>query len=484
MAYVPRDDEDEEQTQQPMLGGGMPTMSPTGATSGAPVPQQKPQQQRGTGFVNLQSWLDAGRGRDKSITSAGQNLIGQEQQAFNKAADPLRTADYKAKTVEDVNKGQGARGTNYDIFGENLWDAANGNTGKKSEIKGMLEQDYQGPTSVDYDARGQKNLWDADALTSADTVGSVLGRKEAEAGRYGAGMQALDRVLYGADAASRKASEQVGKDLGTFTGNVGTEKQKLADKAQGFKDVAAKAREGTRAELIRQGKGMNEGLDSLVAQAQSDEASARNALQQGYVYNPATGKMEKLGGPLSAGQTTGGGATRENMVTDERKRGFDLLNELIGTPTVQKSGAYQPLRTEIVRDPNYDKPLPGPKLSMDEIGNAATMLPEEARREWLQNYMTPLGNTISAVQMQDAYERFQRDHPEIKWPDSQTIADSMARWKNDQKAFGREHQSRLRETAQGKLDQMKESLRMREDPGLRILIAAFEEQLKKNPAYG
>ncbi len=414
MAYVlPQLDEEEEQLQQeqsatmPRLGGAAPSIG--GASGGGSVPQQQTPkaqnaQSKGSGFTNLQNWLDAGQGRHQNIASTGQNLLGQEKTAFGAAAKPLQDASFTAET----------------LGGDIVNNAISGDAGAKTKIKGMLSQDYSGPMSVDYDASSRKNLWDVGSLSDAKTAGSVLAKPAIDAGQYGAGMRRLDSVLFGADAASRGAMDAQGKGLTDFTKQVGSDTKQLEDKALGFKDEAAKAREGTRTELTNRHKELSDRLDSRVADAQAKEAKDRELLQQGLVYNPKTRRYERLAPGQMAGQTTGTTADRRNIMSESEKTGFDSLDELIGSGKVDRTGNYARPTTEVIKDPNYVAPLPSrgghdPRLGtvMESLKRTNPEHFETLKKAYTEYGPQNDGVTDQAVAFSEFWDRFQREHPEV-----------------------------------------------------------------------
>jgi hypothetical protein len=428
MAYVLPQEEDEEELKQeqasqmaPKLGGSQTLGVGGGGLSSAPTetPRSQNVTQKGTGFTNLQSWLDAGKGRDKAISSTGSSLLGQEKDAFGAAKKPMEeaTGNFKVKTVEDVNK----PGMGEDLFGNKLNAAARGEAGAKDEIKGMLDQDYKGPLSVDYNARDKKSLWDVGALSDASTASNVLARPAMQSGQYGAGLQRLDSVLFGADAASRAALDANKQGLTDFSKQVGAESEALATRASGLKADAAKARAGVKTELERQGDKWLADLDTTVNQKRDEEKMVRDALDQGIVYDPKTGTRTRLGDSLSRGDTVGGGATRENVMTAEQKSGFDLLSELIGAPKMQKTGTYQDVETQIIKDPNWKAPSQYADWTHDDIRNSAMALPNEQRTAWINEMSTFAKETGSdprtwgANEMTEYFKWFQQRHPEVKW---------------------------------------------------------------------
>jgi hypothetical protein len=431
MAYVlPQlDDEEEKQQQQsqsPSLGGQQMIGGGGGGPMSAPKETPKAQNvtQKGTGFTNLSNWLDAGKGRDQDISSKGSSLLGEEKTAFGAAKKPLEDATFSAKTIEGMGRDP-ATGTL--VFDRAFGNAANGDQKAKGEIKGMLEQDYTGPMSVDYNAADRKNLWDVGALTDASTASSVLAKPQMDAGKYGAGMQRLDSVLFGADAASRGALDKNKTDFGDFTKQVGADSEALAKKALGFKDQAKQAREGVRDELTKRHGTMTKQLDDEVKRLQDEEAKDAAARAQGLVYDPSSSSYVKMGQSLSAGKTTGGGATRENVVTATQKSGFDLLNELLGTPSVTKGNtSYEKPRTEIVRDPNWQ---PHSKIvGNPRVGTVLQMLPGDQAdpnspkgmymRAWAEaGYPgADASGNYDAIEANEFLDSFARAHPELRIP--------------------------------------------------------------------
>lgn len=443
MGYVlPRDEDEEEQQQQgaPQLGGSQSFAAAPGGKA-APITPQTPAaqnvQNKGSGFTNLTNWLDAGKGRDKTISDKSTQLLGAEKTNFAKAAEPVKSATYQAKTVDDVNKGGMV-----DKFKNNVWDAAQGDAQKKAEIAGMTAQKYEGARDVNYDPNAQKNLWDVANLSNTSTVGNVLARPAIEAGQYGAGMQRLDNVLFGADAASQAAIGGAKKGLTDFGAEVKTEKQALADKVAGFDKAAKDASEGTKKRLGEIGADWNDTINRRVTSAQEAEAKHRQAVADGYAQG-ADGSWHKVGPGEVAGLTSGGGATRENLATDQERRGFDLLSELIGGEKIgTATGKYEEMKTGMTRDPDYGKTQP-----MDGVraGTVVNMLddrnPEQARvfQKAMEEYGPKNNGQNQGVAWNEFFDRFQREHPDIPLP---TGEDARA-YEGSSRA--RDNEARMRE---------------------------------------
>ena len=383
-----------------------------------PAPQQTPQQQQGTGFTNLKSWLDAGKGRDKSITEAGTDRINKEKGAFSAAAKPVEDASYTANNYWD---GWTA--------GSAVSHAANG--GGTADIERDLTQSYTGPKEIKYDPAAQKNLWDVNSLSSADTAGQVLGRDEMDKGQYSQGAQALDRVLFGADAESQKAIGGVKDASKAFGAEVASRSTALKDKVAGFEKAAADANAGNRAKLKDYGKSMSDKLDARVLGAKEQQDKIRKMLEDDptllYPGNQGPTRDDPFqtlqGGEIR--EITGGGEiSRGTMVNDDEVKGFDVLAKVLGLdapPTVQKTGTYQELGTKVTKDPNYVAPLkdlgnprPGTITSMldGDINDPNT--PKGAyQKAFLEYGPGARGGMYSDEENRQFLDRFRRENPQF-----------------------------------------------------------------------
>jgi len=425
MGYViPQDDEEAKQQQQsswqtPTLGGGAPMQGQAPATQQTPAAQNA--QNKGTGFTNLSNWLDAGKGRSAGISSTGSNLLGQEKTNFNNAASGVENANYKAKTVQDVN----ANGA--DNFGGQFWKAASGDANAKNDIAGMMNQSYTGPRDVKYDPNAQKNLWDTASLANSDTVGQVLARPQIEQGQYTSGMQRLDNAMYGADAESRAASDKTGADLKAFGADVTTRTKAAADKVAGFDKAAQDANAGTKAELQRIYDTQSGALDRKVQDAKAADDQRRQAIADGYAQD-SNGRWHKLQPGEVAGASTGGNATRDTVADQTQRSGFDLLGDLLGTGKLgANTGPYQQVGNTTQKDPNYVAPQ---ERGTPRGGSVYQMLqqsdPAKAKvfmDAWNTYGPKNNGSTLDTQAWTEFYDRFQREHPDVQIP-NQSQADA------------------------------------------------------------
>lgn len=363
MAYVlpQQDDEDQQQATMPAppkLGGAAPMGA---APSQGPSAQQEQNtqkaasaQSKGTGFTNLTSWLDAGKGREQNITKTGGELLSKEQNAFDAAASPVKNASFQAA------------GSAAEMFGK----------GDDAGAAAAMNQKYTGPRDVNYDANAQKNVWDARSLGQTNTVTDVLARPAMQAGQYGAGMQRLDNVLFGADAASQKAIGDQAQATKGFETKVGAEKKALGDKVAGLDQQAAAASEAARGQLKNVYDQRMAGLEAEVNRRNKADEDLKAQLGADKVWDPVTQGWRTVAEGQRAGEWTGGGANIENTIgTYETDNGFARLNKLLGTPTVQAAGKYESAKRSAEDDPNYDRridPWTGERIADQEAAGRGT----------------------------------------------------------------------------------------------------------------
>lgn len=395
MAYFapPKEDEENENAQQetPVLAPGA-TSSTGGFATGATVAGQQQsapgpgaQQKQGTGFTNLSSWLNAGKGRDKQVSSTGTNLLGAEQVKFDEAAKPLQAATFTPTTMEDaevaslIGAGSGAnapaRGT-----------APPPSDDWQTKLSGLLEQDYTGPTSVDYDwttGDSRDNLLGVDALSATDTTGAELAKRQgAGVDGYTAGERRLDASMFGADAESQAAiaGNKAGgsKFMDSSTKTAG----ELAAKAQGFKDAAAGARTKTHDQL-------RSIADSTTAtiRARADAENAR--LADLMAAGAPTGKKNADWVGARAGDANVG-----NMMNDTEASAFDKLRALIGGDQPARTGRLTAGQRTYIDDPLSTALGPAANFGGDPAETDATDAASIVKTGQLGVYYDTEGNLV------------------------------------------------------------------------------------------
>ncbi len=317
MAYLQPQDEEDQQQQAPAQplapgagsgGGGM--IGGGGSKGGGFVPQQQtPQQQQGTSFTNLKGWLDAGQGRDQTITNTGQSLLGKEKSAFDEAAKPVEDADYHAKTltVDEAKAGLSK-------------------PGDLGVLRSALRNDYDGPREINYN--GQEGLGKLGQLGSASGAAGMLGGGTAG---YGGGRRRMDEVLFSSDAASQNAMKGVTGDTQAFKDQALARGKAAQAKVAGFDKSAQDANTANVATLRGVGDqtlaGIDQRIDDLKAKEAKTKASAPHAFD---------------GSTPGQSWVNGSGFNRQNVTTDDEVGLLANLRSLIDDPkyNLTKNGQY------------------------------------------------------------------------------------------------------------------------------------------------
>lgn len=423
MAYVTKDIEDDEEQNGGTAGaqaapssGGTPTMRPgqPSASTGQPAPQQTPQQQQGSGFTNLSAWLNAGKGRDKSILDTGRQKIGEERLKHAGQAGGVENASYNANVWDDP-------GAEVDKA------VASGDT---SALEGGIAQTSGISADINYDPNAQKNMWDVNSLSSADTAGQVLGKDAMDRGEYGQGAQELDRILFGADSSSRAAIDETKKYKDWFIGDVASRGEAAKAKVAGFDKAAAEASAKNRERLTNYQSEMMKGVNERVEAAKKRQAETRAMLEANpdmLLRPPGPTRDDPYGDKLQGGEirtiNEGTEANVGNIATEKELKGFDVLAKLLGLPSVQKTGEYRDISTSVTKDPNYVAPLrdlgnprPGTITSMldGDINDPST--PKGAYQKAFMEYGPGArGGMYSAEENRAFLDRFRRENPQ--WAD-------------------------------------------------------------------
>jgi len=368
--FINDDEEDKKQEQSTTLAPGavssgatpVPASGGGGSLTPAPQNQQTAQQKQGTGFTNLSSWLDAGKGRDKLVSDTGGGLLSTEKSTFDTAVKPLQDATFQTQSVDDKEL------TGLLSAPGDEW---------KSKLGGLLSQDYTGPMSVDYDpGKGKSfdNLKGLDALSSTDTTGAELAKRTAPTPIYNAGSRRLDNTLFGADSASQTA---IGSNkTGATDFLTGAEKTsgELAKKAQGFKEQAASARDATRGQLKTASDNILSNLDRQVQAFNFGED------QKAMGKPTESAGVDEFGRPMKwTDYQAGNRATRENMISEQDASALSRLGELIGAPQIKRGGdaakkgewsrTWDDEQAPMLQDSSeftYSREGPDPKAAQDQ----------------------------------------------------------------------------------------------------------------------
>ncbi len=382
MAYVTSNLDDEEK-KNANGGGDSPDISGGGndspglssvvnqGISAPPQNQATVQQKAGTGFTNLSSWLDAGKGRDKSISDAGGKGLADEATTFGTASttaetglknapDPLTPQGstaavlYRATGHGGIQPGTPAAMTPTDANGHYPGDedfdpttykradaggtshatmATGPDAGAMADLTAMTKQNYTGPGNIDYkEGQGFKS---ADMLSGADTAGSELAKDTVNEGQYRGGLRALDQTLFGSDAASVNALSKNKTDAAAQRKTQGDAMTDFEKRATAKKDAVDAARTGVVNDL-------GDIQKSTIGDIKAGVTSTNN-YQQWLQDHP-----DKAMTPLTKDQVQGkwmagaSPAMASSVINSDQAGQLSALDNLLGTnKAITKGGAFQ-----------------------------------------------------------------------------------------------------------------------------------------------
>lgn len=340
MAYVVgrgTGQQDDEQEQAPLLSGGgtsaQPTSAPVTTGTARPAPSASPaplgqNAGRSGRFTNIQTILGQNTGIAKQVGDTSSKAIGAAKSAFDASANPLRGANFSGNTdwrgLYNGAVQQGARPEAQKSSFEGL--------------RGLLNQDYNGPGKMEFNAGADSNLQKNALLGDARTAGGAIAE-----GRYNAGARRFDQGLFQADTASQGAMRDTGAKAKEFTDAADTEVGTLNAKVDQFKGDATAARDKVRNELTAEGQALLGGVQA--------RADAANAAEQAAIANknqyrdPVTGEVKMLADNQAMGDWVPGSgpANVGNTVNADEVSRFSLLRNLLqdAAPDVQDTGDFK-----------------------------------------------------------------------------------------------------------------------------------------------
>ncbi len=378
MAYKFTQVTDDEEEQQATPGtSSISTASAPSMTGTAPAtqaPEQpaaaKPPQQRGTGFVGMQSWLDAGAGRSKNIADASKSANDTEQNSLKAAAAdtygkinsqaPI-TAASSAKNVLNSQFGPGYVDDEKRIINPTQVLLDQEAQGNKTNLGEILNQKYAGPAGLTWQS-GQ-GATDLGMLSGAGTAANVTARDAIKAGGYGRGMRALDAAIYGADADSVAAMGGAKNNLTKLRNDATDSGDALAGMAKTRADAIDAARNEARAGLEGNRADLLSAIDARVDARNKGLADAFNDTSV-----PAG---------MQAGQWVGatpGMANRSNIAGQTERKQFNALSRFLGTDDAPMD-EYAP--SQFVEGHRQMTPIPVPEPE-------PAMIPEKFTRRMVQ----------------------------------------------------------------------------------------------------
>jgi hypothetical protein len=356
MPYVTNTLEDEDKEKQapeekpPLIGGqSAPASSGGGSVGGDTQPQHNPAQ-KGSGFVNLQSWLDAGQGRDKAVSDKGASALQKESDSWTGAKTTAEEGLGKAQPV--TLGGSVSAALDREIGASATPPPRTGHTPNRRDepvpgvsvaptgptIGDVLDQKYTGPETIGY--KPGQDLTDLALLSGTNTIADVTGREAAEAGQYGkfSGLRALDDVLYGADAASvnaagaNKASGK--KFVDGVTAGMDTFNEQVAARKGAIDTEKGRVRDELKKIYGDQMKDIQGRVDLENEQALADSHNPNQVRVPTSGRGPgASTRMIGVPGGQVMGEWEGseaGSATVGNMMRDDEAKRFGALSKYLG----------------------------------------------------------------------------------------------------------------------------------------------------------
>jgi hypothetical protein len=217
-----------------------------------------------------------------------------------------------------------------------------------NSLKQMLSQDYNGPTSINYEWDPQ-NRTTLGNLANDGTVADVIAKDQIKSGSYGRGLRNLDTALLSLDKGVDRIQGELGEKQRQHNERVGAEASEFASKAQSYKDAAASARSDTKAKLEEIQSGMLSDVKSRAERANTDESARRKEFMDAYdkwYMDPLATQMRAGGRQQEAGTATsrapmfnyqyemGDTATPESAMNSSEASQFANLASLLGTEAV------------------------------------------------------------------------------------------------------------------------------------------------------
>jgi hypothetical protein len=373
MAYVPKSgiaqspEEDAAWKVQakpvaPTLGGGGGSLTGSGGSSpmgGGGVPgmgrqQGSAMQPRGSGFVNLQSFLSpaVAKQQQQQVKNTGQTLDQGARDEFGKAANTAQTAVNNASAATMDEPG----------LANTLNQAGSGNQSAFEQLQKLVSQSYTGPTGVDFDVENNANIKRLAGLQNGATALDAL-RPELRGNlQYGQGNRWLDQSMLQSDAGTAQRFDAIKKNTEGLGKWMDTTNKGVADAAAAKGAAIDAARKSTMDSL--RGIGGN-----LVAEAQR-KADAANAQQEADRIL-GTRQGNSYMGPWTGGSSPN--ATAANFIGAGGANNLAKLAELLGDPSLAmqdagkwKSGHY-----------NYAGPKP-------DAAQLKKQREEAEKRKWKQ----------------------------------------------------------------------------------------------------
>lgn len=320
------------------------TNQPSGPQSGPQtatnVPQANapanPNAQKGTGFTNIQSIIQANQG-NKLGSTIGQGI----QQAGQQAQQATQNAQQQFQQQSQAN--QANTSANAQLVQNALANPSSvTNPSQVSQFQNLMSGSYQGPTGLANAGQLQAQAQDVNQLNQATTnAGGQQGLLQRFVGnpQYTAGEQNLDALLLGATGGNALAQARQ-----ATAGTLSQEQQAQTGATQAAQQYANQAQQFGQNVQQQFGNTVNQQQQALTQQAQNQQqlantnfANLQSQLAQGNISQNIANQLGITNGAYNYGVTPGQfvtqnaqQATAQNAATAQQYAQMQALAQLGG----------------------------------------------------------------------------------------------------------------------------------------------------------
>ena len=340
---------------------------PGGARPKPQIDMDKPQDVRaapsaelgpGTGFINIDRYLQANQGIGGSVKTAGGKSLGESSSMFGTALGAANAgaangvAKMPTAAIGAISGIQTSNGFSVNQAGSQDGRGASSNntpTQKASdnplgEITNALIGKYTGPTSIAYDPNSDEGMKTAKALASNATTGRVLAQQAGITGQYTPQLSAIDSALYG------QVPDAVAATKGISAGLDANAKARVDGAAQFANTVKAKQEEAqsvadrTRATLLAAAQGIIDPAKQAADAANAQDLENFNSIGGNPELAGLYNFMKGAGLKTNREWQSGGTATAGNFINNQQAGGLANIAQLLNDPSlaIQSQGAYTP----------------------------------------------------------------------------------------------------------------------------------------------
>jgi hypothetical protein len=259
--------------------GSTASVGGTVAGSSEVAQQNGSQGGAGTGFVNIDKYLNANRGAGGAVKARADQALAKDAGAFGTKLGDATTAMNAAPSVSDPTKlvsdvlGTTTPGSD---FGNSSADkgttvargtpSADLQADAIAAAKAALGATYTAPLEVGHDVGNTADAKRAAALADSKTAGKQIATDNGTLASYGTGLQAIDRAIYGS-AGEAPTLGQAATALDAQTADQGAKSTAFATASKGKSDALTKNKEEIRGAFMSE-------ADKIKAKAQADADAA------------------------------------------------------------------------------------------------------------------------------------------------------------------------------------------------------------------